>query len=377
MLKIAFYIESMVVGGAEKVLIDLVNLLAEKGYDITVIAIYKKSVYTNYTFQFQNSFSENSRYRTLVNNENRMLYKLFNYCYAHMNKRFIYRLLVREKYDVEIAFYEGMPTEFVSNSTNAKSKKIAWLHTDNERLHQKKNFSELSSVHNRYCKFHEIVGVSEQVSQSFRKLFPDLKIKTIYNVINEDMIWKKSKAFTAEFARDCCVFLTVGRLVSVKGYSRLIRALGRLYREGYRRFALYMIGEGELHEELQHEIQNEGLSGVVTLIGMKSNPYPYMKAADYLVCTSLAEGFSTVVVEAVICELPILTTDCAGMREIFGENQCGIISENSEKGIYCMLKKALDQNELHEYYIEQCRKRKAFFNAEKRIDDVEGILKKR
>lgn len=68
--KVAFYIESMIVGGAEKVLIDLVNNLNPKKYEVTVIALFKKSVYSDYCFQFEDGFLPHVKYKYLIDNTN-------------------------------------------------------------------------------------------------------------------------------------------------------------------------------------------------------------------------------------------------------------------------------------------------------------------
>ena len=122
MKKIAFYVESMILGGAEKVLLDIVNHLDPSIFDITIISIYKKSVYPSVdTYDFESKVNNNVRIITLIDNSHRLSSDIYNHLYARVNKSAIYKALVREKYDIEVAFYEGLPTEFVANSTNKKS----------------------------------------------------------------------------------------------------------------------------------------------------------------------------------------------------------------------------------------------------------------
>ena len=118
MKKIAFYIESMIVGGAERVLLNLVNNMDCDKYDVTVISIFKTSVYKNYNKTFEGQLNENIKYRYLVDNTDKLAYTFFNYSFAHFSREKIYSRLVKEKYDVEVAFYEGLPTLFVAASTN-------------------------------------------------------------------------------------------------------------------------------------------------------------------------------------------------------------------------------------------------------------------
>ena len=73
--------------------------------------------------------------------------------------------------------------------------------------------------------------------------------------------------------------------------------------------------------------------------GFQSNPYSYMKRSDLYVCSSYVEGFSTVVSEAVILGIPVVTTESSGMREILGDSEYGLITENSDESLYQGMKK--------------------------------------
>lgn len=369
MKKVAFYIESMVVGGAEKVLIDLVNHMDYTKYDVTVIAVFKQSVYSGYTFQFDDFFNPQVHYKTLVDNGNSLRYLLFNYAYAHVDKRILYSCLIKEQYDIEIAFYEGLPTEFVSHSTNPKSRKLAWLHTDNTRLYDNQNPQLIAQKREIYKRYHQVLGVSNQVCQSFREFFPDIDVKTAYSVYDIDQILEKAKSPIRWTRGQETEFLAVGRMIQVKGYDRLINACNRLQQEGFS-FHVTMLGDGELKEKLETAAGNYGLQDKISFLGMQKNPYAYMSRSDYFLCTSYAEGFSTVAVEAILCGLPVLTTDCGGARDIFGEEQCGIIGDNSEEGIYAMMKQVLLHQEKRNEFMEACDRRQSFFLTETRVNAI-------
>lgn len=373
MKKVAFYIESMVVGGAEKVLIDLVNHMDYTRYDVTVIAIFKNSVYSGYTFQFEDFFNPQVHYKTLVDNGNSLRYRLFNYAYAHVDKRILYSCLIKEKYDIEIAFYEGLPTEFVAHSTNPKSRKLAWLHTDNARLYNNQNSQMIAQKREIYKRYHQVLGVSSQVCQSFLQFFPDIDVKTAYSVYDIDQIQKKAQSPISWTRGQETEFLAVGRMIQVKGYDRLINACNRLHQEGFS-FHVTMLGDGELKEQFETAAGNYGLQDKISFLGMQQNPYAYMSRSDFFLCTSYAEGFSTVAVEAILCGLPVLTTDCGGARDIFGKEQCGIIGDNSEEGIYEMMKYVLLHREERVQFLEACSRRKHFFHTETRVNTICELL---
>lgn len=338
-IKIAFYIESMVVGGAEKVLIDLVNNLDASKFDITVIAIFKKSVYGDYEFQFEQSFASHIHYHWLVDNSNPLKYKAFNFLYNKLPKSWLYRALNKEKYDIEVAFYEGMPTDFVAHSIQ-KSKKIAWLHTHQQRLYQDLSVAQKQELYNSYKKFDAIAGVSIAVCDSFTSVFNDLIPVTLYNPIDDKLITAKSALpVDASLAHLLSgnYWVTVGRLIPIKGYDRLIRVLGKLKKEGFD-FKLLMIGAGYKELEYKSLIKENHLETHITLLGHIDNPYPFIKNATALVMSSIQEGLSTVVIESLILKTAVLTTSCSGMDELINHDKNGWITENSEQGLYEMLK---------------------------------------
>lgn len=106
--------------------------------------------------------------------------------------------------------------------------------------------------------------------------------------------------------------ITVGRLNRGKNHKLLIDAVENI--QGVR---LYILGEGELENELQNQIKEKKLDDKVFLMGFDRNPYKYLKAADLFVFASNHEGFPNVLLEAMACELPILSTNCkSGPDEI-------------------------------------------------------------
>lgn len=341
MKKVAFYIESMVLGGAERSLLDIVNRLDPTIFDITIISIFKNSVYqTAETYDFSSYVNENVHVVTLVDNSNQFIYKTFNRFYAHTSISLIYSALIRDRYDIEVAFYEGMPTEFVANSSNKDSKKYAWLHTDNTPLYEGRQSEFLKKQADIYRKYDGVIAVSNCVNESFKRFFPDIPCITIHNGIDRDRIRKLAEEECDIEKPKWITLITVGRLVRVKGYDRLLSALDRLKRKGFS-FNLLMIGDGADRLELESRILQSGLSENVMLLGKRDNPYKYFKCSDVFVCSSFVEGFGLAIAEAMSCGLPILTTEIPAVEEILGSRENGIVCENSEEGIYHKIKEVL------------------------------------
>lgn len=370
--KIAFYIESLVVGGAEKVLIDLVNHMDLGKFDITVISIFKNSVYDQYCYQFDNHFVKHIKYKYLIDNGIKWKYFLFNYLFHHINKKLIYRTLVREKFDIEIAFYEGLPTELVASSVNKKSVKLAWLHTNQKRLYENLPEIEKNKIENLYQKFNSVVAVSSGVKKSFETFFSTMTVNVLYNPVNISQIRQKAKENILVEKGEATLFVAIGRLISIKGYERLINVFSQLKKEGYE-FQFWLIGDGSEGEYLSKLIDKRDLKDEVIMLGHQTNPYCYLKKSDYLVCSSYEEGFSTVVLEAMALGIPVITTNCTGMKDIFGGFECGIICENSQEGLKQAIVQVLNQNR-KEIYANNALKRIGKFSIANRIKALEEFL---
>ena len=375
MKKVMFMIESMIVGGAEKALINLVNNLDKEKYDITVISMYKYSVYDGYEHNFKELFNKNIKVKYLLDNSNKFNYRLFNFLYNKLPKIWFYKFFIKEKYDIEVAFYEGFPTTFLAHSTNKNSKKIAWLHTDSNNAFGNFNEIQLNETKDIYEKFDLVVGVAKSVCDSFENIFGlKEKLKVQYNIFENNKIITKSKEDIDEnLKNNKFKLISVGRLIPIKGYERLLKCIKKL-KEDNLEFELWIVGDGSEKSKLEKYIIENDLNDVVKLLGFQDNPYKYIVECDLFVCSSLAEGFSTVVAEAIILGKPIITTRCSGMDELVGEDNCGLITENNEDSLYDGLKKILTNNKLYEELTNNSKKKAKFFEAENMINEIETLL---
>ena len=119
----------------------------------------------------------------------------------------------------------------------------------------------------------------------------------------------------------------------------------------------------------EHKLQN-----CFKLLGFKNNPYPYIKKSDAFICSSRSEGFSTVATEALILNKPIFTTDCSGMRELFGNFQCGQIVLNDDQELFKLMEKLVDQQYNLRYFEEQAKECAKRFKLRMRMKEVESVL---
>ena len=144
---------------------------------------------------------------------------------------------------------------------------------------------------------------------------PASKLVVIHNPFDLEAIKKACRA-SDKRAENGFTFISVGRLDEGKNHALLIDAFARVYEPGMR---LRIIGEGPLRETLQKKIEKLDLVDAVTLEGAKKNPFACLAEADAFVFASRHEGFPNVLVEALACGLPVVSTDCpSGPREILG-----------------------------------------------------------
>ena len=374
--KVLFVIESLSGGGAEKVLTTIVKNIDKTKFDITVLTIVKTGIYVEEIEKYCTLISMLPEYEKLTNPIAKMKYKVdYKKIYKEDCAK-IYKKYVKNVYDVEIAFVEGFVTKLVANSTNKYSKKYAWIHTDMiKNNHADDNYSNFEEHKKIYSKFDTIFAVSEYVKEVFIEKFGNEfkeKTKIQYNPVDSQEIEKLAQKPINDQYEKQVKFIAIGRFVEAKGFDRLVFSAYKLHKEGYE-FEVWILGQGEEKNDIGQYIKENQMQDYFKLKGFQENPYPYIQAADALICSSRAEGFSTVATEALILNKPIFTTDCSGMRELFGEYQCGIICENSENGIYDMLHNVLEQADFSPY-IDHCKIRAKDFTIRKRMSEIEGIL---
>lgn len=321
--KIIFIIESFIVGGAEKMLIDIVNHLDPNLYDITVCSIYKYSVYPNYERYFDKPFKEHIHYKYIINNHKRWYYRFSSYILNRFPSIF-YRVMIGDQYDTVIAFYEGQPTHLVG-SASIKGKKIAWLHTLTEYSQKNKTNESLLNEKKIYQAFDQIVAVSQAVLDSFQKIFsiPATKTTVIYNSVDISAINQRAlEKISLPVLNERPVFISVGRIIQVKGYDRIIRVASLLKKAGFS-FSWWILGGGSDHEEekLKTVIQNHNLQNNIILLGHIGNPYAFMYHADCYVSASYIEGLSISLLDAIVLHLPIIASDIPANREALSQQK--------------------------------------------------------
>lgn len=367
MKKVLFFIPNLMHGGAEKVLVNLVNNLDRHKYEITVQVLFDIGVnkaYLNNDIRYKCVFKKLFRGSTL-------LFKLFT-------PTFLYNQIIKEEYDIVISYLEG-PTSRIISGCPYNSKKVCWIHTQftNDQMITT-GFVNKNEAITCYEKFDKIVSVSYMVKKSFIEMLQinDNKVEVIYNTNETDAIMEKS----LESIKDTIIddknlnVVSVGKLTKVKGFDRLLKVHKRILNEGlYHK--IYILGIGEDENKIKKYIKENNLTDTVNLLGYKENPYKYVSKCDIYICSSYREGFSTAVTESLIVGTPVISTFCSGAKELLGDNnEYGLVVDNSEEGLYKGLKSLLENKHLLKYYKDKSKKRGKKFSKKNTVISVEELL---
>ncbi|MBQ9729958.1 MAG: glycosyltransferase [Clostridia bacterium] len=369
MKKVLFLIHDLGVGGAEKVLVNLVNRMDKTKFDVTVISLFgggvnekflKKSVH--YKAIFKKAFPANSK-----------ILKLFS------PKR-LHKWFIKEKYDVEISYLEGPSARIISGCMDQETKLVCWIHVEQ---HTKEigagAFRSYAEAKKCYERFDKTICVSEYVKNDFSSIFPDLKnLEVLYNTNATEEILEKMNEPVEEglFKEGEIKLCGVGKIVPVKGFDKLARLQKRLREEGYNTH-FYALGVGPEQERIEQYTKENGISEYYTFLGYQTNPYKYVAKCDLFLCASTAEGFSTAATESLIVGTPVVTVDVSGMKEMLGENgEYGIVTPQSEEALYQAVKGLLDEPKKLKAYKKKAKERGLFFSAENTVKAVEEMLEK-
>lgn len=362
MIKILFYIDELRAGGAEKVLCNLVNNMDPSAFDITVHTTWKSDA--------ESLLNSNIHYKYVYKNKsklNRMLYRI------EAQLRVFYMIHLAGNYDIEAAYLESGPTKVIASSTNKKAKHIAWIHCDlAKKFPDMQSFVRKTKKH--YMKYDQVICVSEDCKQTYRKYFPDCApSQVLYNVIDADEILCKSKMKEYAGIKRKMAAAAVGRMSIEKNYLQLLMVHKSLINEGFD-YELWFVGNGPEKENLLKYVDANQLQDHVRFFGYMDNPYPIMKMADFLVCSSKYEGYSTVVIESMILGVPVITVNCGGMKEILGNSEFGMITENSEADLKRGIEVILTDDQLRFEYHEKALLRAAQLSGKNAAKQTENIL---
>lgn len=308
------------IGGIEKSLVNLVNKIDKDKYRVTIILEEKegkllerldKSIEVK---EFRVSNNKNKVVRRVVNLLRRCTYTIFNYhtydfscCYATYS-------------------YSGNKITRLSSLNNS-----IYVHSDYSYIYPDlEDFRCFFDTRDIYD-FKTIFFVSNESCRKFTKIYPGLKSRCLVfnNFIDVSEIESLSKErISLSKPRGKTLFVFVGRLDDVS------KKLGRAFKlvASLDKAILWVVGDGPSREDYKREVKKLGIEEKVVFLGSKTNPYPYMKRADYLILTSNYEGFPVVYLEGLALKKELITTIKVSDDVIkIGKNYGEVIPTNDKK----------------------------------------------
>ncbi len=366
MKKIFIFSQAMEIGGAERALLGLLETINTTKYEVDLFLMRHQGELMKYIPSNIHLLPENPKYACLaipfvdVLKRRQFGVALGRYIgkrkaiqrikelqlpadndvaleYSHKYTKWAMPPTSNQEYDLAISFLT--PHYFCAEKVKAK-KKIAWIHTDYgvvgvDRESQLKMWNS----------FDVIASISDRVTDSFLKVFPELegKIQLLPNIMPMKYMMSMTKAFTVEqeMPEDGSVrLLSIGRFCRAKNFDN-VPDICKIIRGKGINVKWYLIGYGGDEPLILQKIAEAGMQDYVIILGKKENPYPYIKACDLYVQPSRYEGKCVSVVEAQILNKPVVITNYATSASQLENGVDGVIvpmdNEGCAKGIVALL----------------------------------------
>ena len=341
MLKIGFCIDSLETGGAEKLLVDIVNALYEtKNYEIHILTKLKSNSY------FFNLIKDKIKYYFLLEKKSK---GFFSKTRDSIIKKINFKKF-SEKLDVIIDFLDGDFCSYIKDIKNKK--KIVWLHSSYKNLLiRKKNIDE------KLKNYDKILVISDDMEKELLEVRKDLKnIYKVDNFVDYQEIDKKlNEDLKIDFDFNQKYFLTVCRLnEEQKDVKTLIEAFS-LYKGDEK---LVIAGDGPDRKMLEDLCIEKNIKDKVIFLGMIDNPFIFMKNSQAFILSSKVEGFGLVLIEALYCGAKVISSNCpTGPSQILLNGEAGELFEVSNVAELLNKLEIIHNKEYNKAKIEETLKR--------------------
>lgn len=369
-IKVVFVHYELVCGGAEQALFDLVNLLDKEKFEVTVFVQQPGGEWEEKFLDagIQILYDYSCRQPTW-----NPMKKLGNF----RKKLLVQRALKRDGEGLLdiccpgndiVVDYSAWCCPEISFPKGAKT--VKFIHGDpaTNPVYRKEAMEEQE----RLNRFDRIVCVSQAAAKSFRQLSGrTVGVEMHYNPMNSREVQRKALA-PAVLPEGGPILCAVGRLSPEKGFERLLVIHRHLLDEGIPH-KLIIVGDGPDRDFLNRLIAALGIEQTVTMAGYQENPYPYMKAAKFLVSSSHTEGLPVIAMEALCLGVPVVAP-IPSVAEAFGEESCGLITENNMESLEAGVRKMLTDDGFYAQCREAAQRRSTFFDGERMVREIEEMF---
>lgn len=347
--KLIFIAEALWIGGIETALVNLLNRLDYNRFDVTCLVLRDSlDVADRITPQcrlivsdrqhkvtFPKGYSCKRLYNIMEEPQNAAKFRRFIWfalrvvfraaeakCYA----LYVKKQLKGEHFDTAV-IYSDRAAETAVRAVSADRFLMFYHHGAMRR--------EYHDAYG-YRKADKVIAVSPALAEklrAYRSKYAD-KIISVNNIIDIDGVREKGLDIpTVKFSADCFNIVSCGRLSHAKGMDIAVDACAKLVADGFTGFHWYIVGGGPEESALREQIMRLGLEDCVSLLGMQSNPYPYIRCADLYVQPSRFEAFGLTIREAQVLAVPVLSTRTDGSAELISDGETGLLCESDADSI--------------------------------------------
>ena len=365
--KILFASPNLSAGGAQRQTINIANGLHRRGYEVSVFLFYDEGELKN---SLDKSIKIFSPLFVPVLKKSKILW--VGYGIIHFFKTALF-----EKPDILYSrHWPKIPMAIIGRMLRFKT-------ISGEGNNLKQTFS-MEKIPLRFYlrKFgvrlsNKVVANSQSLALETKEVFKlRSEVKTIYNGIDIQNVIERSKKENNHkwFGTEIPLIIAVGSFKPQKGFSYLLQALEIVNRT--KTVRLIILGNGGKKKELQNFSEKLLIKDKIDFLGAVANPFPYIAKADIFVSSSLYEGFSNVILEALALGKPIISTNHEhGADEIIEDHKNGILVpvKNPRKMADAIIK-ILEDHELKESLEKEAKKRSENFSIDKMISRYEKLF---
>lgn len=308
-IKILFIINDMSVGGAQIRTIRLANGLSRRGFRTSIASLGKtdhisKELSDDIDFSFSKHF-DYLQSMTVFSSSLSSLYSLYE----------VIKLIRSTNPDIVCAMQWAAKIP-ASLAGKLLGKKTVLVEVNNS-IYELRLKGVKSRLHPKFlarkiaCRLATVVAANSRGLADFTASCYGLtEVALIHNGTDIEAVRRmSSEPVESQWSdEDAKLVVAVGRLERQKGFEFLIEAIKLLNTEGAR-VRLLILGEGAMRESLERKVADCGISDMVKISGFITNPYPHMAGADVFVCSSVSEGMSNTILEAMALGLPVVSTD--------------------------------------------------------------------
>lgn len=347
--KLIFITEALWIGGIETALVNLLNRLDYNRFDVTCLVLrdsldvadritpqcrlivsdrqhkvtFPKGYGCKRLYNIMEEPQNATKFRRFIWSALRVVFRAAEArCYAS----YVKKQLKGEHFDTAV-IYSDRAAETAVRAVSADRFLMFYHHGAMRR--------EYHDAYG-YRKADKVIAVSLALAEklrTYRSKYAD-KIISVNNIIDIDGVREKGLDIpTVKFSADCFNIVSCGRLSHAKGMDIAVDACAKLVADGFTGFHWYIVGGGPEESALREQIMRLGLEDCVSLLGMQSNPYPYIRCADLYVQPSRFEAFGLTIREAQVLAVPVLSTRTDGSAELISDGETGLLCESDADSI--------------------------------------------